>query len=142
MTFKQHIGACAILINPQGQVLLGKRKNGYKAGYYGLPGGHVELGEPVATTIKREVLEETGITALDFEYVGVVRENQGERDFIHFVYVAKNVSAIPILCEPEKCEGWQWINMDQLNEEVLPGHLAAITLWKENKKFIDIPAVG
>jgi ADP-ribose pyrophosphatase YjhB (NUDIX family) len=41
----QPIGTCAIITNSQNQVLLGKRKNSYKAGMYGLPGGRIELNK-------------------------------------------------------------------------------------------------
>lgn len=134
----QPIGTCALLLNSQGQVLLGKRKNSYKAGYYGLPGGRIELNEPISTAIAREVQEETGIKLDNLKYIGVVRENQGGYDFIHFVYVAQNVSQDPQLCEPEKCEGWEWVDLDSVDESVLPGHLAAIQLFKTKEFLVDI----
>ena len=133
----QQIGACALLFNNNGWVLLGKRKNGYKEGYYGLPGGRVEVNEPVVTTVQREVEEETGLKLDNFEYLGVVRENQGDYDFIHFVYAAKNISKQPMLREPEKCEGWIWTDINNINEDVLPGHQAAIEMYLTKKQLID-----
>lgn len=138
MTNSQPIGTCALLLNNQGQVLLGKRKNSYKAGYFGLPGGRIELNEPIMIAIKREVEEETGLQVDNLEYLGVIRENQGNYDFIHFVYIATNVTQEPTLCEPEKCEGWQWISLDEIDKSVLPGHLAAINMFNENKPIVDI----
>ena len=82
MTKPQPIGTCAVITNSQKQALLGKRKNSYKAGMYGLPGGRIELNEPITTAIAREVEEETGIKNLSFTFVGVDRENQGTYDFI------------------------------------------------------------
>lgn len=134
----QPIGTCALLLNPEGQVLLGKRKNSYKAGYYGLPGGRVEVNEPIAAAIQREVEEETGIKLDSLEYVGVVRENQEGYDFIHFVYLARNVTQAPVLCEPEKCEGWVWKDITAVDEAVLPGHMAAVQLYLEKAPFADL----
>ncbi len=70
----QNIGTCVVLVNHEGKVLLGKRKNAYKSGMYGLPGGRIEYGEPMSEALAREVTEETGLEVTNFEYVGVVRE--------------------------------------------------------------------
>lgn len=45
-----------LLINSKNEVLLGYSHNDYQ-----FPGGHVENGETLTETVKREVLEETGI---------------------------------------------------------------------------------
>jgi 8-oxo-dGTP diphosphatase len=135
----QPIGACAILINPAGQILLGKRKNSYKAGYYGLPGGRIELNESITSCIEREVFEETSLKLDTLEYLGVVRENQSEYDFIHFIFVARSVTGMPHLAEPEKCAGWEWKDLASLDiETVLPGHAAALRLFTEQLSFVDI----
>lgn len=134
----QPIGACAILLNSQNQVLMGKRKNSYKAGFYGLPGGRIEVNERIEQAIQREVEEETGLKLSSLEYLGVVRENQGDYDFIHFIFVAKNVSQEPTLCEPEKCEGWEWVDLKNLPKQLLPGHKAALELFTSQQKVIDI----
>jgi len=133
----QHIGTCALLLNSQGLVLLGKRKNSYKSGYYGLPGGRVEVGESLESAIKREILEETGVEVDHCKYVGVVRETQDGYDFIHFVYVVKNVGYQPKLMEPEKCEGWNWVEIDNLGK-ILPGHKAAVEMYLNNKTIVDL----
>lgn len=134
----QPIGTCAIITNSQNQVLLGKRKNSYKAGMYGLPGGRIELNEPIATATAREVEEETGIKDLSFTFVGVVRENQGTYDFIHFVFSAQISNQLPMLCEPDKCEGWEWIDIASDLNQVLPGHKAGIEMYKNNNCLADL----
>lgn len=134
----QAVGVCALLLNPEEKILLGVRKNSYKSGFYGMPGGHVEVNEPLLDAVKREVAEETGLTELEFKYVGVIRQNQGEYDFIHFVFVAQLVVQTPQLCEPDKCEGWGWYPIDALPKNVLEGHKAAIEMYLEKKSLLDI----
>lgn len=134
----QPIGACALLLNQKQEVLLGKRKNGYKAGMYGLPGGRIEPSEPLEAAIRREVEEETGIKPEKLEYVGVVRETQSDYDFIHFIFVSHDIEQEPTLCEPEKCEGWEWVATHKLPDFVLPGHEAAIKMFLEKKSVIDL----
>ena len=57
--------AAGVLINAQGQFLLGSRPIGKPyAGYWEFPGGKLEQGESQLAALKRELLEEMGITVL------------------------------------------------------------------------------
>lgn len=58
----------AIIFSPRGQLLLQQRGDG---GQWGLPGGSVEVGESVIDALRREVLEETGLTVSVRRLVGV-----------------------------------------------------------------------
>jgi ADP-ribose pyrophosphatase YjhB (NUDIX family) len=51
-------GASAWIRDPQGKILLARRKD---SGLWGLPGGLFELGESLAGTVIRETMEETGL---------------------------------------------------------------------------------
>lgn len=48
------------------KLLLGKRKNVYGDGSWALPGGHLEHGEEIKHAGKRELFEETNLTAKSF----------------------------------------------------------------------------
>jgi 8-oxo-dGTP diphosphatase len=134
----QPIGAFAIISNSQNQVLMGKRKNSYKAGMYGFPGGRIEINESMISAISREVAEETGLNELEFSFVGVVRENQGTYDFIHFVFSTKVYDQEPALCEPDKCESWEWIDLSDNLIDLLPGHRAGVELYKNGEYLADL----
>ncbi|MGG3306610.1 NUDIX domain-containing protein [Paenibacillus sp. 2KB_20] len=58
----------AIIRDHHGRILL-QRRSDY--GNWGLPGGGMEAGESVEETMRREVLEETGLVVLDYELYGV-----------------------------------------------------------------------
>ena len=60
---KRAYRARALLINSDNEILLGFCENTYQ-----FPGGHVDEGETLAECLKREVLEETGITMEDKDY--------------------------------------------------------------------------
>lgn len=135
---QQPIGTCCLLLNDNNQLLLGKRKNSYKAGMYGLPGGRVDINEPVEHAIEREVAEETGLENLIFTFHGVVRENQGSYDFIHFVFSAQVANVEPKLLEPDKCEGWEWFSLNDDLNDVLPGHKAGIELFTSPSYLADL----
>jgi 8-oxo-dGTP diphosphatase len=55
--------AVGVLIDPQGSFLLTSRPEGkVYAGYWEFPGGKVEPGESIEEALRRELLEELGIT--------------------------------------------------------------------------------
>ncbi len=65
------IGADCIIIVDE-QVVLVRRR--YEPGGWALPGGLVEEGETVESTVRREMKEETGLELLDLRLFGVYSE--------------------------------------------------------------------
>ena len=55
------------IFNPQGELLLTKTHKW--RGKYGVPGGHIELGESAIEAARREAKEETGLDIRDIEYL-------------------------------------------------------------------------
>jgi len=59
---------CAALINDKGEVLLAQRPEGKRlAGKWEFPGGKVEADESPEAALTRELQEELGIVAMQFE---------------------------------------------------------------------------
>lgn len=79
MTPRLAVSAC--LFDPQGRVLLVKRRNAPYAGRWSLPGGRVEPGESLAEAVHREVLEETGIEAGPLGFLCRIEAGEGDRSF-------------------------------------------------------------
>ncbi len=73
-----HCSASVICMDEQGRVLLGRRTDNHLWGY---AGGSVEIDEKVEDAAKRELFEETGLTAdeLAFFYI-----NSGPE--VHYIY--------------------------------------------------------
>jgi 8-oxo-dGTP diphosphatase len=133
----QPIG-CVVLVIKENKILLGKRKNGYGAGMYGVPGGRVEVGEKLEVCARRELVEETGPVGKDIQYVGVIKESQGSYDFVHFVFKCQEFSGEPTNVEPNKCENWEWYELNHLPTNILPGHFQAINMLIANQSLRDI----
>lgn len=51
-------GSCVLVQDEAGRILMNRRTDN---GFWGLPGGVMELGESLEETARREVLEETGL---------------------------------------------------------------------------------
>lgn len=113
MNLQQPIGVCIAVIDPTSErVLMGKRLRAYKAGWYGLPGGRVDVGEPLIECVKRELWEETSLQGQGFTYLGTVREFQQSYDFIHFAFLCQKFTGRVRLTEPDKCEKWEWFSVN------------------------------
>jgi len=80
------IGVGAVVVD-QGRVLLVRRGTEPMKGQWSLPGGLVELGEPLLAAVVREVREETGLMVEPVELVELLDRihRQGERVRYHYV---------------------------------------------------------
>jgi len=72
-SFRFYINAAAavaaILVTPEGKIVLTRRKHEPRAGTFDLPGGFVDPMEGAEHAVKREVLEELGITINQMQYL-------------------------------------------------------------------------
>lgn len=65
------LAADCVVFDPQGRLLLIRRKNPPFQGQYALPGGFIEYGETAEQAAARELLEETGLQAEALSLIGV-----------------------------------------------------------------------
>lgn len=134
---KFHVGANVFVVK-DGKLLLGKRKNVYGAGSWGLPGGHLEYKESMKVAAKRELKEETGLSATDFEFVNLVNDTRHDEHYLQVGFLAKDVdSGEPVLKEPERCEEWKWFDLNDLPEPIFVSHKKQIESFKNKKYFSD-----
>lgn len=64
--------ACYVTAVAHGKILLARIAHGYPgAGAWTLPGGGVEWGEHPLDALRREVLEETGLSLADATFLGI-----------------------------------------------------------------------
>lgn len=104
-----------VIIERDGKVLFGQRKNAHGAGCWSFAGGHLEFGETWEECAAREVMEETGMQLKNAHYVAATNDYMPE-DGKHYItiYIQGTVAADeePRNCEPDRCDGWHWMAWD------------------------------
>lgn len=83
-------GTSIIPVLPDGRIVLVQRRDN---GKWGLPGGMVDWGEDIPTTIRRELVEETGLEVTKIRrLVGVYSSPERDRR-VHSICVVVEVEA-------------------------------------------------
>ena len=119
------VGVGVLIQNEKGEVLLGERMGSHAEGEWCFPGGHLEFGETIFDTAKREVEEETGLDVDEFELISVSDElkyiKTDNKHYLNIGVLAKYKGGDPIIMEPNKCKGWRWYSLDNLPSKILEG---------------------
>ncbi|MHA2180247.1 MAG: NUDIX hydrolase [Promethearchaeota archaeon] len=87
---RPHVGVGILLIRNK-HLLLVKRKYNPDAGYWSIPGGHLDLGEEVEKAAEREGFEETGFKVKVTKLAGIIDKIMYDNDMkIEYHYVLLN----------------------------------------------------
>ena len=129
------VGASVILVNGKGEVLLQQRADN---GLWGYHGGCVELYERVEDAARRELLEETGLTAGEMTLLGVFAgpemaytyPNGDQVSVVDCVFVCSDYSG-ELRMQEEEVKALQWFAPDALPEALSPTNLPALRKWLE-----------
>ncbi len=116
--------ATAVIFDAAGRVLMVRRADN---GWWGIPGGHAEIGESIAQTAAREVFEETGLRVAVMRLIGLYSDPAGG-----CIAVYPNGAVVHFLnaCFECRVEGGELRGSDE-GEEVrywAPGELPENTL--------------
>jgi len=78
-----------ILIEHEGRVLLGRRRDDPGAGRWDIPGGFLHEGEDALAGLRREVREETGLEIEPIDFLGTWNEAYWERDVLCLTWLGR-----------------------------------------------------
>lgn len=130
------VGIGIMIRNKKGEVLLGLRKGSHGSGEWSFPGGHLEMGETVFETAKRETKEETNLDINKFELISVADEMRYlKTDGKHYLNIGVKglyEDGEPIVMETDKCERWEWFSLNNLPDNLFEGTELIINNFKNN----------
>ncbi len=101
-----HVGAYGFIIKDDSVALIKKARGGYK-GKLDIPGGGIEHDETPSEALKRELMEEAGVTVLKYELIDAVSRTfkwQMEEDLIEDLHHIGILYKVEILEEKVKEE--------------------------------------
>ena len=122
-----HIGVYA-LAQKGNSVLFIEKSRGPYTGKWDLPGGGFEFGESPEETLKREVMEETGLTVLNHQLLNVLshtvtyKKANGEKEIVHHIGVLyrieidSNSEKLKDFSDGEDSLGAKWVSISSINK--------------------------
>lgn len=121
---KKRVGAGigVMILNKEGQVLLGKRHDDpekadsqlHGEGTWTMPGGSLEVGESFEEGATREVKEETGIIIKNPKIISVHNTKNEHAHFVTIGLLVAEFEGTPKVMEPDEIVDWQWFDLEKL----------------------------
>ncbi|WP_370454312.1 MULTISPECIES: nucleotide triphosphate diphosphatase NUDT15 [Serratia] len=134
-------GIGVIIVNAQGQILLGKRCSTH-APFWSIPGGHLDAGETFEQCAQREIAEETGLQIAPPTFIGVSNNLQTWRaegkHTVSICMLVQHPGGEAELKEPEKCAEWRWCSPHDLPEPHFEASRTAIHLWLSQQVYLPV----
>lgn len=116
------VGVGIILVNPRGELFLARRgplaKN--ERGLWEFPGGTVEFNETLQDAIKREIMEEYGVSITVEKLLDVVDHilPEEKQHWVSPTYVGQILAGEPSILEPGKCTEIGWFFIDKIPDDL------------------------
>lgn len=125
--------ACFVILRRENKSAMVLRTNtGYMDDHYGLPAGKGEWNEPFTQGAIREAKEESGvdISPEDLRVVHTVHRHASYdgkfMDWVDVYFEADNWDGEPYNAEPEKSSRLDWLDINNLPENIVPPQLSAL----------------
>ena len=132
------VGASVIVTDEAGRVLLQHRADN---GLWGYHGGCVELGENTEAAARRELLEETGLTAGKMTLLGVFSgpemrytyPNGDRASVVDIVYLCSDFSG-ELRPQPEEVTELRWFAPADIpaDDQLSPPNIPALKMWQRS----------
>ncbi|OIJ67977.1 nucleotide triphosphate diphosphatase NUDT15 [Streptomyces mangrovisoli] len=129
------VGVGALLLDPAGRILIGRRVKPGEPETWCLPGGHVEPGETFEEAAVRETAEETGIAAdalHDVRAFAVTLRTDAPAVAVTACVAARlREPAEARLTEPDVFAEWRWADPANPPRPLYPASETLLALWHD-----------
>ena len=130
------VGVQTIVLNDN-RILLGKRKNVFHGGNWGLPGGQLEPRETIFQAAKRELEEETGLIAQKMKVICVTDPTKESNFHMQIGVLVMQYSGSPIIKEPNKCSDLSFFDMNSLPRPLFLSSIAILKNFSNNSFYTE-----
>jgi A/G-specific adenine glycosylase len=123
----------AVIYNEQGLILIDRRlEGGFFGGLWEFPGGKVEAEETVPDCIRREILEELGISIEIREHLLTLTHTYRSFHITLHVYLCLHQIGEP---QTLQCQEIRWVTLEEIDEFQFPeANSQIITALKTRQK--------
>lgn len=115
-------GAAVVALDSEGRVCLLRQYRYVGGGWlWELPAGKLEPGEPPQVTAQRELAEEAGVSAREWQSLGTVLSSPGVFGEVLHLYFATGLAPSPVAHERAEVIEVHWVPMEEACRWALDG---------------------
>lgn len=134
------VGLKALILNPEGKMLLIKRSKGNTlSDTWDIPGGRMQFGESLREALQREIKEETG---MELDRIGTVLNvstffpgNNPDNQIIRMIFAVSTKQGDVVLSDEH--QGFVWADLSQLDAYPLYSPVVKIAVDEFGKRLND-----
>ncbi len=141
---KKRVGVgFGVMIYRDGKVLLGQRHEDPKKasselhgeGTWTMPGGKLNFGETPEEGVKRELMEETGMTSKSLKLISITNDMVIDAHYITLGFLCEDFEGDPSVMEPDEITKWDWFNLNDLPNPMYKSSQKVIDHFLSNKIY-------
>ena len=123
-----HIACFTVLRRGNTIACILRKNTNWMDGYWGLPAGKVEWGEPYTHGAVREAKEEAGVDVAleDLRHLHTCHRHSDDTDWVDIYFEADKWQGQPYNAEEHKSERLEWLDLNNLPENVVPSQRHAL----------------
>lgn len=131
----------AIVVDPDGRVLLGRRAKAPMQGRWEIPGGFVDRGEHSAEAAVRELREEMGIDIVLTGLVGTYLETASNGECLAITAYTARTESSEVRPDPAEVSEWAWVSPTDFPAEMAGRDRERLRDWVAGRT-VPLPADG
>lgn len=124
---------CGGIITQNGKILLGKRKKDrLYPDIWDIFGGHIKPNETKEEALRRELKEELGIEAKNFEFLESYQDKEPTfgHDYVHYIFIVHSWDGTPSNKNTHEYESIRWFSKEETIDLKMHGEVKRIILEK------------
>ena len=133
----QPLPSCHALVRQGERILLVQRGRPPFQGYWGLPGGSVELGETVEAAAVREVAEETGLIVRVTRFLGytdgIERDEAGQVRWHYVILYVEAAVTGGALTPADDAQDVRWLTQEEARQLALTDAVERCLAWSRTE---------